>query len=638
MVALMCGILALQAEQGVSHAALVDGVRALRHRGPDGSGTWIAPHGQVGLGHARLSVMDPEGGGQPLAGEDDRVHAVVAGEFYDHERLQRQLIARGHRLRTRSDSELVVHLYEERGVDCLAQLRGEFAFVLWDEDAGLLFAARDRFGVKPLYYARTPDTLILGSEAKALFAAGVAARWDSDSVFQELHGVLTADRSLFDGVAQLPPGHYLLSDGETLQVTQYWDLRYPLLDDGQPARRDGEWVELMRSELREAVELRLRADVPVACYLSGGVDSGAILAMAASVNPGPIDAFTIGFDAGPLDESAVAVRTAARAGARLNVARLTEAELARHWEDAIGQCEVPTWNANCVAKYLLSRQVRDAGHKVVLTGEGADEMLGGYAFFKADVLGHDETAAPAVRGERLAALREDNRHFGWEGRAPTGAMVSVDGVQRRLGYVPEFIAQFAVRAAIIRPLLDPGFRSAFADRDPYAVLLDGVDVAGGMAGRSRLHQSMYLWAKTVLPNRQLTYLGDRMEMAHSVEGRTPFLDHKLAEAVAGMPDRMKINGMTEKHVLREAARPYLPATVSSRRKQPFLAPAATGGALFALAEERLRDPSFESMPFYDTAAVHALLDRARRSCDDAWSLPVLLLLCSTAVLHRRYGL
>ena len=634
----MCGIVALHSARGVSPTALCDGIRALRHRGPDGSGTWIAPHGRVGLGHARLSVMDPQGGGQPLANEDERVHAVVAGELYDHERLRRGLLDRGHRLRTRSDSELVVHLYEEHGVDCLAQLRGEFAFVLWDERTGVLFAARDRFGVKPLYYARAGDTLFLGSEAKALFAAGVAASWDSDSVFQELHGVLTADRSLFDGIAQLPPGHYLLADGDAVKVVEYWDLRYPRLDEPLETRTDDEWVELMRAELREAVELRLRADVPVACYLSGGVDSGAILGMAATLSAEPFDAFTIGFDVGPLDESAIAAETAAHAGARLRAVRVTEAALAEHWEDAIAQCEVPAWNANCAAKYLLSRHVRDAGYKVVLTGEGADEMLGGYAFFRSDMLAHDQGVDAATRHRRLAALREANRHYGWEGRAPTGPMVSVDGVRRRLGYVPELIAQFAVRAAIIRPLLSPDFQAMFAGRDPYDVLLDGLDVAGRMRGRPVLHQSMYLWAKTALPNRQLTYLGDRMEMAHSVEGRTPFLDHQLAEAVAGMPAALKVNGTTEKHVLREAARPYLPAAVHRRRKQPFLAPAEQEGALFRLAEERIRDPSFASMPFYDAAAVAALLDRARRSPDDAWLLPVLLLLASTAVLHRRYGL
>ncbi|RUU32556.1 asparagine synthase (glutamine-hydrolyzing) [Mesorhizobium sp. M6A.T.Ce.TU.016.01.1.1] len=634
----MCGIFALQSEQGVSRESLVNGVRALRHRGPDGSGTWIAPHGRVGLGHARLSIMDPLGGAQPLSSDDDLVHAVVAGEFYDYERLRRQMIELGYRLRSRSDSELLVHLYKERGVDCLAELRGEFTFVLWDERTGVLFAARDRFGVKPLYYARSADTLFLGSECKALFAAGIVARWDGDSVFQELNGVLTADRSLFTGVAQLPPGHYLLSDGERVKVIQYWDLHYPRLNEGLPSRPDEEWVELMRAELREAVELRLRADVPVACYLSGGVDSGAILGMASSLSANPIDAFTIGFDAGPLDESAVAVEMAAHAGARLNTMHVTETDLAQHWEDTIVQCEVPAFNANCAAKYLLSRHVRDAGHKVVLTGEGADEMLGGYAVFRSDLLANDEAVSPAVRRQRLAALREQNRHFGWEGRAPAGPMASVDGVRRKLGFVPEFIEQFAVRAAIIRSLLDPDYRSSFDDRDPYEVLLGGVDVAGGMEGRSALHQSMYLWTKTVLPNRQLTYLGDRVEMAHSVEARTPFLDHKLAEAVARMPVAMKINGMTEKHVLREAARPYLPAAVYGRRKHPFLAPAEAGGALFRLAEERLTDPTFASMPFYDTSAMHALLNRARQSPGDVWLLPVLLLISSTAVLHRRYCL
>src|SRR5262245_13351479 len=208
----MCGIVASVSSNGpVSPDALKTATARLIHRGPDGQRQWIAPHGRVGLGHARLSIIDLATGDQPIANEDETLHVVVNGEFYDYQRYQRELVVRGHRLRTRSDSEILLHLYEEEGTHCLRHLRGEFAFVLWDERNKLLFAARDRFGIKPLYYARHGDKLYFASEAKALFAAGVPARWDHESVYQDLHAVMDGDRSLFQGVYQVPPGHYLVA-------------------------------------------------------------------------------------------------------------------------------------------------------------------------------------------------------------------------------------------------------------------------------------------------------------------------------------------------------------------------------------------------------------------------------------------
>ena len=260
--------------------------KQLVNRGPDGQKQWIAPHRHVGLGHARLSIIDLHTGDQPIATEDDRLHIVVNGEFYDFERIQRELEGRGHTLRTRSDSEIALHLYEELGAACLTHLRGEFAFAIWDEPNQTLFAARDRFGIKPLFFAEHDGTLYIASEVKALFAAGVPARWNPNAVVSTMVGGHPTE-TLYEGISQVPPGHYLLATGGYTRLHRYWDFNYPIDDRAAASVPDEEYAERLRAELDEAVRLRLRADVPVGCYLSGGLDSCAVIGMAARHHADP---------------------------------------------------------------------------------------------------------------------------------------------------------------------------------------------------------------------------------------------------------------------------------------------------------------------------------------------------------------
>ena len=314
----MCGIVAIYHPHGcVSAEALVRGTAQLHHRGPDGQRHWIAPHGRVGLGHARLSIIDLVTGDQPIANEDGRRQIVVNGEFYDFERIQRELERAGHRLRTRSDSEIALHLYEDVGPHCLHQLRGEYAFVLWDEAQQRIFAARDRFGIKPLFFAWHDGALYLASEVKALFAAGVPARWNREGLFNAtvLGGQPT--ETLYAGVSQLPPGHYMLAGPNGMQIHRYWDFDYPLAAGPAVSRSDDEWAEEFRAALENAVRLRLRADVPVGCYLSGGLDSCAVLGFAARHAAEPIRAFTLAFDQVAYDEEAIAREMAAQGQRRV---------------------------------------------------------------------------------------------------------------------------------------------------------------------------------------------------------------------------------------------------------------------------------------------------------------------------------
>ena len=279
----------------MSPETLERGLATLHHRGPDGQRTWLAPDRSVGLGHARLSIIDLRTGDQPIANEDESAWIVANGEFYDYERVQRELEHDGHRLRTRSDSEIAVHLYEDYGTQFVHRLRGEYAFVIWDGRARKLIAVRDRFGVKPLFYAVHKGALYLASEMKALFAAGVPAEWDPESVHFSI-GFSPPGHTAFKGIKSVPPGYYLTADASGVSLTQYWDIEYPVASDDRKILSDAEYIEGFRAVFDDAVRIRLRADVPVGCYLSGGIDSCAVLGLASLHHDGPVRAYTLTFD------------------------------------------------------------------------------------------------------------------------------------------------------------------------------------------------------------------------------------------------------------------------------------------------------------------------------------------------------
>jgi asparagine synthase (glutamine-hydrolysing) len=640
----MCGIVAFFSQTPSLTPDLVEcATRRLYHRGPDGQRHWLSADRRVALGHARLSIIDLTTGDQPIASEDERTRIIVNGEFYDFEATQRRLEQSGHRLRTRSDSEIALHLYEDLGTQCLHQLRGEFAFVLWDDHNRRMFAARDRFGIKPLFYAVHGDTLYFASEVKALFAAGVPARWDAESVYHAVEFGGHQIRTFYDGVFQVPPGHYVIATDKHVQLHRYWDFDYPTADVHARPRPDAEYVAEFRQALDDAVRLRLRADVPVGCYLSGGLDSCAVLGLAARHHPEPIRAFTLTFDRGDYNEEAEAREMAARAGADFHPIPIRQDDLADHFADAIVQSETFSINAHGVAKYLLSKAVRDAGYKVVITGEGSDELLGGYAHFRRDMLLYNQEGQdPAAIAKLLHDLEQANpvsRGL----LLPHGDVPPLEHVKRVLGFVPSWVETFSARSMKMRQLMAPAFLAAFASRASYHPLLSDLDVRRQLSGRDPVHQSLYLWSKTLLPTYILTVLGDRMEMAHSIEGRVPFLDHHLVEVIRSQPVRQKIHGMTEKFVLREAVRDVITDTVYRRQKHPFLSPPATLNPkekLYGFVQDTLRGTALKELPFFDQRAVVALLDRLA-SMDESAQVAydqVLMTLVSACVLQARFRL
>lgn len=638
----MCGLVAIFSRgEPVSAEPLERGLSRLHHRGPDGSAVWVAAHGRVGLGHARLSIIDLDGGAQPIASEEGDLRIAVNGEFYDFERERAQLECRGHRFRTRSDSEIALHLFQDRGLRSVAQLRGEFAFVLWDEARRRLVACRDRYGVKPLYYAWHRDRLYLASEVKALFAAGVPASWDFESVVRG-NALRGPSRTLFAGVRAVPPGHWLLADDQGLRLEPYWDVDYPRSGAARADRPEGDWVSAFRSELEQAVRLRLRADVPVACYLSGGIDSCAILGLAAQQMANPLHAFTLRFESADFDEGGIAQEMAAHAGADYDPIVVSEDVLADNLSDAVFHAEQPFSNAHGIAKYLLSRAVRDAGYKVVLTGEGADEVLAGYPHFRVDRLRQeaDELGGEAVR-ERLNDLVAANG-MSMGLLLPRKINDMSPGLKALLGRSPTWMHQhFSDQER--RLAIYPDVADSLRAHDPAQVLLAELDLNSRAKDRAPLDQALYLWAKTMLPNYILTVLGDRAEMAHSVEGRLPFLDHRLCEFLHTVPADLKIRGMTEKHLLREAVRDIVTPELYRRQKHPFVAPPMglnPGGRLHELARDVLTSQAAAAVPFLDTARLRSLADKLPRlgpKQGRALSARVLRAM-STILLHQRLGL
>jgi asparagine synthase (glutamine-hydrolysing) len=599
-------------------------MNALRHRGPDDEGQWISPSHATGLGHRRLSVIDLETGAQPITNEAGTIAVVVNGELYGFEDIRRNLERRGHQFRTKSDSEIIVHLYEEMGDECVHALRGEFAFVLFDTESEKLFAGRDRFGIKPLFYAERGTELVLASEAKALFAAGIPASWNAESVIGSLFMCIGQDQSLFAGISQIPPGCTLTSIRGTTTVRRYWDAEYPR---SGAAFEDDErtCVEKTRTLIEEAINLRMRADVPVGCLLSGGLDSSSVIGFASRMSPIPMRAFTIAFDDPHFDESDLARSTAAHTGSEFELVDASKPRLAEYFADSVAHGEIVQYNAHGTARYLLSRAVQRAGYKVVLAGEGADELFGGYGFARAAVLSHQSGRLSTLM-RLLRPLRDSERSI----RLTSPWLVRTARFLNLNAAVTEPLAQ---RMELLRSVFPQAARKSV--HDPYRKLFDELAPMPAIKGRESAKQLIYLWMKSIFPGYVLA--ADRADMAHGVEVRLPFLDHVLFDYVKTVPVRILAANGERKHVLREAARDILPAEVRNRVKKPLMAPSFStrdADPLNIVVRDIIRSDAMRDVPFFDSRALQQLVDRkgdAQFTVD-----PLLLMAASLCIIQSRY--
>jgi asparagine synthase (glutamine-hydrolysing) len=648
----MCGIAGIihrDAARPVDADTLVAMAAIQHHRGPDGFG--IGTNRGVGFAHARLSIIDleTERGRQPFATPGDELMLAANGEFYDYQRLRADLTARGARFRTKSDSELVFHLYREFGFRMMLEhLRGEFAFALFDRDEDCLYLVRDRFGIKPLYWTQCSSGIVFGSELKAIFAhPDVPRSLEAKGLFHQLMQTTVPGSTAFSGVEQVRPGHYLKVRRErgSLRVEQvcYWDMDFPEQGAHAPVGDESVWIDGVREKLVEAVHLRLVADVPVGCYLSGGIDSCSIMGLAAAASQQPVRAFTIGFDSDVYDETPIARQMARATNAEHDVLRIEPAQLYDHFEETLWHTERTIYNTLGVAKFLMSRRVNEVGYKVVLTGEGSDELFGGYPAFRRDMYLHGlEAVGDDERREWDDLLSASNQQF-------QGAMLAEEALvdpalEDAVGFTPSCLQPWLAAAGRVPALLHPDIRSELAGYEPGRAIAEALDT-DQLRGRHALDRAQYVWIKTMLEGQILTWGGDRVDMANSMEARPAFLDHHLAEFARTIPPTMRIHGRTEKYVLREAMKGLLPDVLYRREKFAFMAPPAHTDekkqeAMHRLAGQYLSDQSLQDSGILDPEGVRHLF--ALHSASDTTPATRVQLdavinhLIGVQILHRQF--
>lgn len=538
----------------------------LSHRGPDGTGLLL--DGDFGMVNTRLAVIDVSQGDQPIANEDGRYHVVQNGEIYNYLELRAELQQRGHVFRTNSDTEVLVHAYEEWGHDCLKRLNGEFAFAVWDARTRELFLARDRFGIRPLYLSETAAGFAFASEARALLRQpGLSRELSLDAVVQtfQLWSTLPGS-SAFTGITELPAAHWLrLQPGRAPEVQRWWDLDF---SDTAPAATTAVLAGELRGLLEDAVSIRTRADVPVGVYLSGGLDSSAITAIVNSLPAGRPEAFAVGFADGRFDESANQDEAAQALGVNLRRVTAGAADIAELFPSVIELSERPMLRTAPAPLLKLSQLAADSGYRVVLTGEGADELFGGYSIFKEAMLRRFWARDPEsrLRPQLFRRLHPYLTSDISRGNALLGSYFSANLTQTDDALYSHH-NRFRNGQRNLR-FLSREARAAAADPTEALRKL----LPANFADFDALGQAQYIEVRTFMEGYLLHSQGDRMLMGSGVEGRFPFLDWRVAEFAMRLPARLRLNGLDEKYLLRKAVADLLPQQITRRTKRPYRAP------------------------------------------------------------------
>jgi asparagine synthase (glutamine-hydrolysing) len=548
-------------------------VAMLVHRGPDGYGMYRDE--RVGLGHARLSLIDLEGGSQPIRNEDGSVWLVFNGEIFNYLELRQQLKALGHRFYTEGDSEVIVQAYERYGSDAWSMFNGQFAFALYDRRKRKLWLVRDRVGVLPLHYTLADGRLLFASEAKALFAGGrLAPRLSMPGVAEAfIRWSATPPRTLFEGVAQVPPATALCFD-ERMRVSQ---TRFWSPDPSAPALNglsDEEATDALEAHLMRSVELRLRADVPVGCYVSGGLDSSVISSLAKEKlgQAGQLDTFAIRFEDPRFDETAEQRLMAETLHSRHHEILCNGDDIRNALDEVIWRCEAPLLRTAPVPMFLLSRLVRETGVRTVLTGEGADEMLAGYTIFKEDQI-RRFWARRSESQMRPALLSRIHHYIGSDGARSNAIWQSFfgQGLTDTANPFYSHLIRWQNNAWTLR-LLAPPLREAASLEGVMAGLAR--EMPDGWLEWDSLTRAQFIEIQSFMSSYLLSTQGDRMAMAHGVEARYPFLDPEFIDFALALPRRHKLQGLRDKIVLRRLAARRLPEAIWNRKKQPFRAPIA----------------------------------------------------------------
>jgi asparagine synthase (glutamine-hydrolysing) len=622
----MCGICGIFDRSGdpVDRSVLGRMISVLEHRGPDGKGEFIDR--EVGLGHLRLSIIDVDGGSQPIDNEDGSLQVVFNGEIYNFVELRAELEAFGHRFKTRSDTEVIVHAYEQWGRDCVGRFNGMFAFALWDSRRRELFIARDHLGIKPLYYTNAGTQVIFGSEIKALLESPACPRSVDVRSLAELFTFryVPSPRTMFEGIYKLPPGHRMVISSRGVEVERFWNWI-----PGEPTKKsEAELIEEYQSLLEDAVRLQLRSDVPLGLFLSSGIDSGVLLAIMSQYSSGPVRAFTIGFEGGEAANEVDDARELARMfGAQHEFMMVTPGDYERYYDRYLWDLEEPVGNETAAAFYFVSK-ITSSQVKVALTGQGADEPWAGYDRYLGAKLSTFYSRVPVGVTDGVASLVSMVPGRFERLKRSAVALGEPDALTRFTKMYSFFSAE--MKASLFRDDLK-GRLAAIGHESKAALQRLQSDVSD----RDALTQMLYIDTRANLPD-DLLMVGDKMSMANSLEARVPFLDYRLVQFIETLPTGLKLNRLTGKYLHKKALEKWLPREVVWRKKKGFANPVEHWfrNRMRPFVEECLLSPDSATGKYFDQRYIRQLLD-LDRSGREQYRRHIYLLV-SFELWHRRF--
>jgi asparagine synthase (glutamine-hydrolysing) len=612
----MCGIAGIFNMGGnaaPSRPELKKMIEAVHHRGPDGYGFYHDE--KVGLAHARLSIIDIAGGNQPIRNEDGAVQLVFNGEIFNYLELRKTLIGQGHRFYTHSDTEVIVHLYEEYGLDFLQHLNGQFAIALWDTRLQRLVLARDRVGIRPLFYSENGKRLYFASEVKSIFTQPSISRRIDPQALQEIFTFWSPlpPNSLFKDIKSLPPGHIMVIDKNGQQIKQYWDWAFPNEAIDTQKSADG-WAEELRELMIDSVRLQLRADVPVGAYLSGGLDSSVITSLIKNFTDTPLRTFSIGFRDQEFDESRYQEELVKFLGTDHTHVFCSSSDIGNAFPDVIRHTETAILRTAPTPLMLLSKAVKQAGYKVVLTGEGADEVFGGYDIFKEAKVRRFWSHAQDSQWRPLIL----KRLYPYLKHSPTkSGSFTQQFFQQGLEESDKPYFSHIPRWATTRRSLQFLSKEMLASIDHKVTVEDAYRILPQeIASWKPLNRDQYVEAKTLLSGYLLCSQGDRVAMANSIEGRFPFLDHRVIEFAARMPSRYKIMGLNEKYMLKRSMKGLIPDSIRQRSKQPYRAPDSqsffTEGEPLDFVDDLFSESRLKRAGYFNPKMASLLMNKCRK--------------------------
>jgi asparagine synthase (glutamine-hydrolysing) len=608
----MCGITGYIDKYENASALLVNRMLTrIQHRGPDECGIYV--NNNVGFGSVRLSIIDIAGGQQPLPNEDLRLWIVFNGEIFNYIELRKELEDKGHKFRTQSDTEVIVHLYDEYGENCLSKLNGQFAFSIWDKSKREMFLARDRVGIRPLFYYYTPDLFVYGSEIKAVFEHPKVSREISAEGISETITFWTTitPNTVFKGIKECPPGHYMkINEGEII-VQKYWELNFAKEKNYYSGSFE-DAISDFNKLFYDSVKIRLRADVPVAAYLSGGIDSSVTTAFIKEIDPNVLQTFSVGFTEEEFDETNFQ-NIASNYFQTKHISHTCSAkEIAENFPNVVWHSEMPLLRTSPSPMYSLSKKVRENNIKVVITGEGADELLAGYDIFKENKIRHFWSKYPKSR-IRPVLLRKLYPYIASIQNANPNALKMFFGF--KLTETDSPIYSHLLRwnnSSNIKKHLNKRIQDKLTNFDPYSNLFSNLN--GQIENLDPLAKAQLLEITVFLSGYLLSSQGDRMGMANSVEGRYPFLDHRIIEFCASLPPDYKLKGLNEKVLLKKMMKGKLPEEILNRPKQAYRAPILSsflGKDAPVYVNEILSPESLARTDIFDPDSVNKLLTKMK---------------------------